>query len=624
MKRYKLTVFFTLLLSILHNSYAQDDSVTANSVWIREMNTLMRQVPDNVDSVEQLGKVHIEECPFEQNHKRAYYHSFMAEVYYYRQHIDLCLRSYQQSLNLFISVKDSSRIEVLYNNIGLLHYLKANYDSALVAYNASLEIELRNNNREGIAQSYQNLGIIYGKWARYAQVLEYYNNALTIYQELKNYSAIADVTNNMAVIAVRMNDFDLALNYYKKAFEAYRKIDNESGKASVASNLGRLFFQNGQNGRAKEYFNVALEIFHRLNDKIGLVHTYSMMGEMYLSNGEMDKALSTYQLVDKYNEKIGLREVQLDNLKDLYIAYKELRQFELANEILEKSYDLKDSIYTNEQFEKLLELEKKYHAEKSQKELILLRSKEERNRLYLWGLSIFFLFLTIIVLIWVYVLKIKEKQRRLTMEHKVLRTQMNPHFIFNSLSALQCIILENNKAEAMDFVADFSGLMRLVLQYAKEEQITLKKEKEILENYMSLQNRRFDNKISYKIDFDDNIQIERVLVPPMLTQPFLENAIEHGQLTREDSYIHVKMRKQDNKLEFSIEDNGVGIKNSIHEEKSKTKKHKSIALGLTQERLRLLNDKEKDQTIRFKVEDLSDYGLKGTRVVFEVPYRELN
>ena len=621
-----LRYFFTIVFiySLPHSGFSQGIDSKEKSQWLNRMNHLTQIVPDNIDSVLTLGKEHLDSCPFGKKKKEAYYHSLMAEVYYYRQELDFSLKAYKKSLEAFDQVEDKSRHAVLYNNIGLLYYLKANFDSALVAYTHSLELEKLADNKEGIAQSYQNLGIIYGKWERYVLVEEYYNLAMDIYKELDDTRAVADIYNNLAVIRARQQDYKKALAHYKEAYDLYTKIGHDKGIASVASNLGRLFSIEVQIERARHYFNVALEIFHRTEDKVGLVHTYSMIGEMYLNSNNLPEALKAYNKANDYNKKVGLREVQQGNLEELYEAYKKMGQYKQANEALEASYLLKDSIYNEEQFDKVLELEKKYHAEKSQKELLLLRSKEERNRLYMWGVTIVFLMLTVIVLIWVYVLKIKERQRQTAMEQKVLRSQMNPHFIFNSLSALQCIIMENNKEDAIDFVADFSGLMRLVLQYAKEEYITLKKEKEILDKYMSLQNKRFENQINYSIEFDEKIKLDEVLVPPMLTQPFIENAIEHGQLTKSGSYINVSLRKNEDVLEFSIEDNGIGIKNSIKAGKGKNKKHKSVAVGLTRERLSLLNGKENSNSVSLKIEDLSMYGKQGTRVVFKVPYMTLN
>ncbi len=615
---------FILSLLFAHSALCSDKQPQADKEWIVRMNELTLLVPNNIDSVWDLANSHLDDCPLAYFEKRAYYQSFMAEVYYYKQDFVHSLKAYQSSLSAFLALNDSSRLAILYNNIGLIYFLQANYDSALNAYTSSLELEKVAGNKEGIAQTYQNLGIIYGKWERYDQVYEYYSNALRLYEELGNDAAIADVNNNIAVIAVRENDYEKGLEHYKKAYEYFCLLGDEGKMATVASNLGRLFSGVQQYDRAMEYFTVALKKFKEVNDKVGLVHTYSMLGEMYLERGEDRLAIANYEKANEYNTETGLREVRLDNLTELYGAYKKLGEYEKANHAMEQSLALRDSIYKQEQLVKLVELEKKYHAEKSQKDLVIIKAREQRTRMIMWGVSLLFLLLAVIVLIWVHVLKIKERQRRLALEQKVLRTQMNPHFIFNSLSALQCIILENNKDDAIDFIADFSGLMRLVLQYAKEEHITLKKEKEILDRYMSLQNRRFDNQINYKIEFDEHIEQENVLVPPMLTQPFLENAIEHGQLNKEGSYIHVNLQRKDMYLEFSIEDNGIGIINSLGQGKAKNKTHKSLAVGLTRERLSLLNSNETGGEVTLQIEDLSKYGMSGTRVVFQVPYMTLN
>ncbi len=618
----QIVLFIAYFFISLHPLFANEEDKTEQ--WTTKMNQYLAEVPLNIDSIHDKAIQHIDTCPLKGDLKAAYYHSLMAEVYYYKQDIDESLNAYQHSLKLFETSGDSSRSAVLYNNIGLIYYLKADYDKALNAYNESLQWELKGTNKTGIAQSYQNLGMISSKYARYDEALSYYAEALKIYEDLEYVQGIGDINNNMAVMAVRKNDNKLAFKHYKNAFDAFVNLNDSTSMAKVASNLGNLFHYEGQIPRAKEYFNVALEVFKANDDKVNLVHTYSMIGEMYLTLNDLDKAIEAYDLADKYNAEIGLVELEMDNRYDLYEAFKKNGDYESALIAYERYIFLNDSILNNEAKYKVVELEKKFHSEKSQKELLILRAKQERTRLYMWGLSIFFLLSTIIALIWVNVLKIKEKQRSITMEHKVLRTQMNPHFIFNSLSALQCIIMENNRDEAMDFVADFSNLMRLVLQYAKEETITLKKEKEILEKYMSLQNRRFDNKINYKINFDEQMPLEQIVVPPMLAQPFLENAIEHGQLTKEDSYIHVNLKRKNDKLEFAIEDNGIGIKNSMKQKQFIDSPHKSFALKLTKERLKLLNNKDRNGRITFRIEDLSESGMKGTRVVFQVPYMELN
>jgi tetratricopeptide (TPR) repeat protein len=426
----------------------------------------------------------------------------------------------------------------------------------------------------------------------------------------------------MGVTYAALEQYDKAMESYRKAYFAYKKIGNKKWMASISTNLGCLFVYQKENLRAMEYFNEAIEYFKSAEDKIGLIATYSSTGDAYRAVGDYGEAVRYYLLVEEVNKDFELLARQKDNYQALYEVFKEMGEYEKALQMYEKFIQVNDSIFTADKYGRLIELEKKYHSEKSEKELIELKSREQKQELLLWGLSIFFIFSSVLVLIGVYILKIKERQRRQIMEHKVLRTQMNPHFIFNALSALQCFIIEENQEEALNFVADFSALMRLVLLYAKEESITLKKEKEILERYISLQNQRFEKKINFELEIDEQLQIERVLVPPMLAQPFVENAIEHGCLdAKGDGFIKVMFLKDKDRLAITIEDNGIGIKKS--QQKRKLMNHKSIAMELTKERIRLLQENRGKKIEAMEIEDLSDYELSGTRITFWIPYMEL-
>jgi sensor histidine kinase YesM len=200
---------------------------------------------------------------------------------------------------------------------------------------------------------------------------------------------------------------------------------------------------------------------------------------------------------------------------------------------------------------------------------------------------------------------------------------MNPHFIFNTLSAIQCLVIDNKTDEASEYLTELSKLIRKVLVYSREEKITLKQEKELLHSYFNLQNRRFNNKIKFSIIGDKELSDEKTLIPPMLSQPFIENALEHGQLSDIDNgEIILTFQKKEDKLIFSIEDNGVGI-NSAPEVNS-GEKHKSIAIDITRERLKLINSGEKGHVVDLKTIDLTEEDKHGTRIEFFIPYEELN
>ncbi|MBS2100817.1 tetratricopeptide repeat-containing sensor histidine kinase [Carboxylicivirga linearis] len=553
----------------------------------------------------------------------AFLNEAIGESYYYLQEFDSAKVCYQNALQGYIAIGDLKNQATAYNNIGLINYFQGKYALALENYNSSLEIEKELKNEPGVARSHHNIGMVYGRWERYDQQFEHYHLALELYEKFDDQESIAGLSNNMGITYAALHHYDKALENYRKAYFAYKKLGNKDRMAAVSSNLGCLFVYQGENQRAIEYFNEAIEYFKVSGDVMSLVSTYSSTGDAYREVGDFKKAISYYELAEETNKDLELLSLRKDNYYSLYLVYKDMGDYEKSLQAYEYFNDVTDSIFTAEKYERLLDLEKKYHSEKSEKELLELKAKEQKQKLWLWGLSIFFIFSAILVLIGLYILKIKEKQQRQIMEHKVLRTQMNPHFIFNSLSALQCFIIEGSQEAAIDFVADFSSLMRLVLQYAKEESITLKKEKEILEKYMSLQNRRFENKIQFSLEIDETLHVEKVMVPPMLAQPFVENAIEHGGLDMKgDGFIKVMITKDGNKLAISVEDNGIGIKKA--QQKKKLITHKSIAMQLTKERLRLLQEQRGKKLEAMEIEDLSDYDLSGTRIAFRIPYMEIS
>ncbi|MCU4164402.1 tetratricopeptide repeat-containing sensor histidine kinase [Carboxylicivirga caseinilyticus] len=621
---YKLITLIALVFLSSNEMRADDGELAiAEDSIVGKAIELIQLASENPDSCKELAYDLLNNPSSKKLKANAYSNEALAEAYFYLQEFDSAKVYYQRALSSYQGIGDKEQQATSYNNIGLVFYYLGQYAVALENFNSALEIQKVLGDELGIARAHHNIGMVYGKWERYDQQFEHYNIALKLYEKNKDQESIAGLTNNMGITYAMLHHYDKALESYRKAYFAYNELGNKDRMAAISTNLGCLFVYKGESQRALDYFNEAINHFRETNNYMLLISTYSSTGDAYKEVDNYKKALEYYMLAEEVNEKLDLLTLKKDNYYSLYLVYKEMEDYQKALDTYERYNSIADSIFTAEKYERLIELEKKYHSEKSEKELLELKAKDHQHELLLWGLSIFFMFSAVLVLIGVYILKIKEKQRRQIMEHKVLRTQMNPHFIFNSLSALQCFIIEGNQDEAIDFVADFSSLMRLVLQYAKEENITLKKEKEILEKYMSLQNRRFENKINFSLQIDEQLQIEKVMVPPMLSQPFVENAIEHAGLSmKEDGFIKVTFSKDKNKLAISIEDNGIGIK--MAQQKKKLITHKSVAMQLTKDRISLLYEHQGKKAEALEIEDLSDYDLCGTRITFRIPYMEIN
>ena len=213
----------------------------------------------------------------------------------------------------------------------------------------------------------------------------------------------------------------------------------------------------------------------------------------------------------------------------------------------------------------------------------------------------------------------KLREELLEMQQRLLRTQMNPHFIFNSLLSIQNFIYKNEPGQAGKYLSRFAKLIRLILRSSRKEVITLEEEIEFLNYYLALQKLRFKKRFDYRFDIDEKIRQEQVYIPPMLAQPFIENAIEHGlKDISHEGIIQIRFFMEINYLVFEVEDNGVGIYRSEREKSLTDSNHESLGQQITYDRLRLLNKKYKK--VSYSADEIRDEkgSVKGTKIQFRI------
>ena len=201
------------------------------------------------------------------------------------------------------------------------------------------------------------------------------------------------------------------------------------------------------------------------------------------------------------------------------------------------------------------------------------------------------------------------------LEQSLLRVQMNPHFIFNTLAAIQNITLEGNPIKSSNYIAKFSKLMRQNFDYVRKESITLEKEIAMISNYIETQQLRFNNAFIFAIEVTESIDKTQVKVPPMLLQPFIENAIEYGlKEKKEGGELDIKIIEEAQGLLFVILDNGIGRSIKVNQEKISEELH---ATSIFKERLKM---RRKGEEKTFIIEDLIDENNKptGTKVSFKL------
>lgn len=248
----------------------------------------------------------------------------------------------------------------------------------------------------------------------------------------------------------------------------------------------------------------------------------------------------------------------------------------------------------------------------------------------------FILFSTVFVLLAVYIVfklrlnTIKQKQQKAferkveisRIELKALRSQMNPHFVFNSLNSIQHYIFNSKSDEAVKYLNKFAKLMRVILNNSDKPTVAIEDDLEALKLYLELEQMRFEDKFEYKIEVDDNVDLDYDIMPPMLLQPYVENAILHGLTPKnEKGLLTIGIRNEDQFIVCTITDNGIGRKKAAEIKRTMPgSKHKSLGMKITEERLRILNEISMSKH-SVKITDLenADGSSAGTRVELYVP-----
>lgn len=215
--------------------------------------------------------------------------------------------------------------------------------------------------------------------------------------------------------------------------------------------------------------------------------------------------------------------------------------------------------------------------------------------------------------------KLIQRNRMLQLESKALMTQMNPHFIFNTLNSIQNLMVLKGEIEANKYFSKFSKLIRRTLEISKRDYISLKNELDYLKNYISLENLRSNGQLNYNFHIDKQLDITKIFIPTLLIQPIVENAIAHGLAPKEkDRNLNIKCFKKENKLFITIEDNGIGRSASLRKKEKTNNNHISLSTSIVEERIAVHN-KMNNNKVSCVVEDLTpDKEMCGTRVTFTI------
>jgi LytS/YehU family sensor histidine kinase len=328
----------------------------------------------------------------------------------------------------------------------------------------------------------------------------------------------------------------------------------------------------------------------------------------------------------------GQNESGLDSLvRNYHTSYRESAASGKYADALRylKLYDrFNDSIETRRRQAERKIIESRYDNEKKTKQLNLLRKQEEINRLRLTQSRItLYAFIAAIILVPLLLLlvfrqlRLKSSTQALKLEQTLLLSRMNPHFIFNTMANIQALIVRKEADLSLKYLEGFSGLVSNILERSGEETISLEKEEEIITDYLEMQKLRFGDKFEYSISFGEDLDKMNVMIPPMLSQPFIENALDHGIRYKEGpGFLQVRLGKDDGRLVIEIEDDGVGRLAAKEKDSLHGQQHHGMTIAITHERLKTMSNRRNERG-KLEITDLVNEDGTGRGTVVRIELR---
>ena len=522
-------------------------------------------------------------------------------------------------------------VALSYRCKGGVEIVRANYTTALDYFQKAL-INDPKESKLFEALVLNNIGIIYDELHQPDKALENYKKLLLVALELKNKESESMALGNIGSSYVAMKKYDSALYYFTRGLARAREVNNKRLVCNVLCTMGALYKETGKYKEAVEYSQESVQLADESGNLYVKAPALNNLAWAHFYLGNYDQAEKYNKLSLVVSKELNGVQWQSESWNALYANYEKQHKYGQALEAYKNYILLRDSVSGDEKRQDLARKEVQYQADKkaavlkAENEARISQQRITRNAIIagsiilLLGGMISFVFY-------------KRKRDAVTRQNeaelkaeisetemKALRSQMNPHFIFNSLNSISDYISKNNTAVADEYLTKFAKLMRLVLENSDQKEVPLARDLNALELYMQLEALRMKNKFSYKIIVDETIDPENTLVPPLILQPFVENSIWHGLAKKEGpGKIIVSIKKEDSMINCIVEDNGIGRRQTgdVTALKDNTGR-RSLGMKITKERIDILN-KVKKASAMVQLTDLA----QGTRVEVRLPL-ELN
>jgi len=550
----------------------------------------------------------------------------LGDIYMYWKQYDLAVSNYRIS----IQNRETNAVNLKLANA---YKLNKNYQESLQTYN---EIDKKQLSNWQLVSLYEGLGDVYLLTKSYELSVNAYKEGLQLAQEHVITPKVTDLNSKIAQTYNDKGEINKAEGYFKNSLKL---ANTENKKRAVEEKLKVADFRNNLNDYSSEIV-LRKEALDDINDiendsiidnesaltpqkqnyKIG--NAYALQNDFPNAITYLEKSIAE---ADKKEDII----VQKDATRKLSDVYRDAGDYKKALSIYQEYVSLVDKAYIKKEQEisqaarfskDIVNKQNRIESLESDRELSeskyqLTTEQAKRQKLIIYSLIGGLLLLLIAAFLMIKYIRQQRLANNL-LALKSLRSQMNPHFIFNALNSVNSFIATNDERTANKYLTDFSLLMRAVLENSEEDFIPLEKEVELLKLYTKLEHFRFQDKFDYNINVDENININDFVIPPMLLQPYIENAVWHGlRYKKTKGLLEINItQSQIDEIVIIINDDGIGRQKSKALKTENQQKQNSKGMGNIKKRVAILNEMYKDKVDVF-IDNFQKEEDTGTKVV---------
>lgn len=565
--------------------------------------------------------------------KRGMVNTYNVLTYLARQQKDLekAHGLIQLAIETARSINDTLQLADAINSLGIIYEDMALFNNAIDSYFEALRLWEMKRDSNGLSIAYGSIGNMYYYQKDYDKALEFNFKKLPISKAAGDLWEVSKTLNNISLIYNSKAEYDSALFFIRKSLNLNREMNIPSGVANACYSMATTMLLKSETDSAFLYISQSVKLAREIDDP-ALMNYLITLGHVYRVKEDYPMALQNALMAYNLAKDQKLPFVIAKSSALLSDIYSLAGRNDLAYSYVMEYQQLNDSISNDEFHKKITRMDIQYDFDRKQKaaefaqmqERIVNENRIKQQGLYLKGLLILILLLAIISILYIRHSRFRARYARIDLEQRLLRAQMNPHFIFNSLCAVQDFILAGKPHKANAFLTKIARLMRNILENTREEYIALDKEIETLKLYLDVQQLRFETKFEYNFIIDESIDPENFSIPPMLAQPCIENSIEHGLLPgKMKGHLSISYTLKNELLMLEVTDDGVGREQALLASGTNMKKQ-SISTRLTEKRLEHFRKELREKNISYEIIDLYEGSeAKGTKVVMMLPYKKI-